>query len=63
MDLTMFIIADDFTGSGDSAVQFRTQERPARIPSDLQSENLLENFELAYVGEQRFQVSFRPRGL
>jgi uncharacterized protein YgbK (DUF1537 family) len=35
-----FIIADDFTGSGDSAVQFRTREHPARFLLDLSNSSL-----------------------
>jgi uncharacterized protein YgbK (DUF1537 family) len=31
MDSAWFIIADDFTGSGDSVVQFRTQDFPVRF--------------------------------
>ncbi|MDX9784259.1 MAG: four-carbon acid sugar kinase family protein [Spirochaetia bacterium] len=40
MDSPWFIIADDFTGSGDSAVQFRTPNRPARFLLDLNQKNL-----------------------
>jgi len=49
MDSPWFIIADDFTGSGDSAVQFRTRERPARFLLDLNLRNLLELELSAYV--------------
>jgi len=49
MDSPWFIIADDFTGSGDSAVQFRTRKRPARFLLDL-SQKSLTGLELsAYV--------------
>lgn len=49
MDSAWFIIADDFTGSGDSAVQFRTQDLPVRLILAPDLEGFLSVRRSAYV--------------
>lgn len=49
MDSSWFIIADDFTGSGDAAVQFRTQYLPVRLILAPNLEEFLSARRSAYV--------------
>jgi uncharacterized protein YgbK (DUF1537 family) len=59
MTAPWYIIADDFTGSGDSAVQFRTDERPARLILDSSRPELVDQKSSAFVfnSESRYLSS------
>jgi uncharacterized protein YgbK (DUF1537 family) len=59
MNAPLYIIADDFTGSGDSAVQFRTNEQPARLILNSSRPELVDQTCSAYVfnSESRYLSS------
>jgi uncharacterized protein YgbK (DUF1537 family) len=49
MNAPWYIIADDFTGAGDSAVQFRTESRPARLVLNPSMPGLVDQDRSAFV--------------